>query len=197
MRSLLVVLTSATLAVGGGSLTSKSEKEELIPVAQVTKVDYSAKLNVMDPIPDIFDELIGKRIPSFKYMLYVATCETDQNWQNGGVYAGGFGFMHKSNKVHKDYAAVQSTWLQWGGAEFAKKPQRATSKEQALVWIRTYSTGWMRPNGVFRPPTGVPRSSCHDDMKIGWHIYDGLEEWPVSDDWKPGDPQIKPWKKSK
>jgi hypothetical protein len=158
-------------------------------------VDYSAKLQIMDPVPDIFDELIGKKIPSFTYMLYVATCETEQNWQNSGQYAGGFGFMHKSNKVHKDYAAVQSTWLHWGGAEFAKIPQRATSKEQALVWIRTYATGWTRPNGVFKPPVrGVPRSNCHDDLKVGWHVYDGAE-WPVPDTWVKGDPQIKPWNK--
>jgi hypothetical protein len=127
-------------------------------------------------------------------MLYVATCETEQNWADHGTYGGGFGFMHKSNKVYKDYSAKQSTWLQWGGAEFAKVPWKATSKEQALVWIRTYATGWVRPNGVFRAPTNIPRSNCHDDMKIGWRIYKG-QKWPVPDTWKKGDPQIKPWNK--
>jgi hypothetical protein len=177
------------------SLSYKTPSSVIVAQAPI---DYSGKLLAMTEVPDIFDELLGKKIPSFTYMLYVATCETEQNWQNSGQYAGGFGFMHKSKKVHKDYAAVQSTWLQWGGAEFAKRPQDATSKEQALIWIRTYTTGWTRPNGVFKPPAhtrrGVPSSNCHDDLKIGLHTYKG-EAWPVSDNWKLGDPQIKPWDK--
>jgi hypothetical protein len=161
------------------------------------RIREAQRTQVVSPVyrkPDVFHELKGKKIPGFTFMLYVATCETRQNWADRGTYGGGFGFMHKSNKVHKDYAAVQSTWLQWGGAEFAKVPWEATSKEQALVFIRTFATGWVRPNGVFRAPTGLPRSLCHDDLKVGWHTYDG-EEWPVPDTWKPGDPQIKPWDK--
>lgn len=174
-------------------ITQNTEAKREVPRVPMT-VDFSSKLKVMDPEPDIFDELLGKKIPGFTFMLYVATCETEQNWANGGQYAGGFGFMHKSNKIHKDYAAVQSTWLQWGGWQFAKRPQDATSKEQALVFIRTFATGWVRPNGVFRPPTRLPRSLCHDDLKVGWHVYDGAE-WPVPDTWKKDDPQIKPWDK--
>ena len=157
----------------------------------------SQREHIVSPVykkQDILDELIGKKIPSFTFMLYVATCETEQNWADRGMYGGGFGFMHKSNKIHKDYAAVQSTWLQWGGWQFAKVPWEATSKEQALVWIRTYATGWTRPNGVFRPPTRLPRSLCHDDIKVGWRTYYGAE-WPVPDNWQKGDPQIKPWNK--
>ena len=160
---------------------------------EVARVDYTAKIALIDPVPNIFDELIGKKIPSFTYMLYVANCETRQDWKNTGTYAGGYGFMHKSAKMHKDYAAVQSTWLQWGGWEFSKRPEGATSKEQTLVFIRTFATGYVRPNGVFRPPTRLPKSLCHDDMKVNWHKYKGAE-WPVPDDWKSGDPQIKPWK---
>jgi hypothetical protein len=182
-----------TIAGVVGVTKQNTEAKPESKVERVT-IDYSTKLRIMDPVPEILDELVGKKIPSFRYMLYVATCETEQNWSDRGIYGGGFGFMHKSDKVYKDYAAKQSTWLQWGGAEFAKVPWKATSKEQALVWIRTYATGWVRPNGVFRAPTNVPRSNCHDDMKVGWHTYNG-EEWPVPDTWKPGDPQIKPWDK--
>ena len=183
----------ATIGIGASPESTVAQNYKN-PSAVIAKVDYKGKLFAMEGSPDIFDELVGKKIPSFRYMLYAAMCETEQNWQNGGQYAGGFGFMHKSNKVHKDYAAVQSTWLQWGGWQFAKKPQQATSKEQALVWIRTYATGWVRPNGVFRPPTNVPRSNCHDDLKVGWTIYRG-QEWPVSDDWAPGDKPVRPWDK--
>jgi hypothetical protein len=145
--------------------------------------------------PDVMFELIGKKIPSFRYMLYVATCETEQDWSDRGAFGGGFGFMHKSNKVYKDYAAKQSTWLQWGGAEFAKVPWKATSKEQAVVWIRAFATGWVRPNGVYKAPTRLPSNNC-SGMNVGWHTYTG-QKWPVPDDWKKGDPQIKPWEKNK
>lgn len=195
MRVVLAYAVSLLMAVLGVTFTSTSSstpKHETSGAA--IQIDYTAKLKVMDPVPDIFDELIGKKIPSFTYMLYVATCETTQEWNHGGTYGGGFGFMQKSNKVYSDYVAEQSTWLQWGGWQFAKKAQHATSKEQALVWIRTYATGWVRPNGVYKPPTNLPRSHCHDDMKVGWHEYKG-EEWPVPDTWKKGDPQIKPWDK--
>lgn len=144
--------------------------------------------------PDIFNELIGKKIPGFRYMLYVATCETEQNWADKGSFGGGFGFMHKSNKIHKDFAAVQSTWLQWGGWEFAKVPWKATPKEQALVWIRAYATGWVRPNGVYKPPSRLPKNNCSGAMKVGWHTYKG-QQWPVPDTWQKGDPQVKPWDK--
>ncbi len=196
MIASLAVVASLLLPAVGVGVHSHQEVQSLNFSRATIKVDYSAKIAAMDDSPDIFDELLGKKIPSFRYMLYVATCETTQNWADRGVYGGGFGFMHKSNKIHKDYAAVQSTWLQWGGWQFAKVPWKATSKEQALVWIRTYATGWVRPNGVFRPPTNVPRSNCHDDLKIGWTTYKG-QTWPVPDDWKKGDPQIKPWKKDK
>lgn len=181
-----------------GVIENKESSSIAIDTQAALRIREAQRSRVVSPIPgkapDIFDELLGKKIPSFTYMLYAATCETEQNWSDRGTYGGGFGFMHKSNKIHKDYAAVQSTWLQWGGWEFAKVPWKATSKEQALVWIRTYATGWVRPNGVFRPPTNVPRSHCHDDLKVGWHIYDGAE-WPVPDTWKKGDPQVKPWDK--
>ena len=200
MRFTLTPVVGVIAAIVGINSTnieaaSLSYKNPSAVIGEQSKIDYSGKLFAIDGSPDIFDELVGKRVPSYTYMLHVATCETEQNWQNSGQYAGGFGFMHKSNKVHKDYAAVQSTWLHWGGGEFAKRPQDATSKEQALVWIRTYATGWTRPNGVFKPPVrNVPRSNCHDDLKVGWRIYNG-QDWPVSDNWKLGDPQIKPWDK--
>ncbi len=194
-------MASGIMTIAGviGITNSPNQESSAVTIDRVAEMRIleAQREQVVSPVfrePDIFDELMGKKIPGFTFMLYVATCETEQNWANGGSYAGGFGFMHKSNKMHKDYAAVQSTWLQWGGWQFAKRPQDATSKEQALVFIRTFATGWVRPNGVFRPPTRLPRSLCHDDLKVGWHVYDGTE-WPVPDTWREGDPQIKPWDK--
>lgn len=196
MKALLVIWASVVLLISGSSrvLDNKVTTEKITAESKVPAVaiDYSKKLLIMDKQPDILDEVLGKKIPSFKHLLYVAWCETRQGWSDRGEFAGGFGFMHKSNKVYKDYSAKQSTWLQWGGAEFAKRPQDATSKEQALVWIRTYATGWIRPTGEFKPPTRPMKSLCHDDIPFGSHVYRG-EDWPVPDDWEPGDQPIKPW----
>jgi hypothetical protein len=188
---LLVIWTSVFLFIFGSNRDVENKVTTESKVSAVT-IDYSRKLLIMDKQPDILDEVLGKKIPSFEHMLYVAWCESRQTWNDHGTYAGGFGFMHKSNKVYKDYSAKQSTWLQWGGAEFAKRPQDATSKEQALVWIRTYATGWTRPTGEFKPPTRPMKSLCHDDIAFGLHVYHG-EDWPVSDNWKPGDKPVKPW----
>ena len=191
MKALLAIWASVVLLISGSTrvLDNKVTTESKVPAVTI---DYSKKLLIMDKQPDILDEVLGKKIPSFTHLLYVAWCETRQGWSDRGEFAGGFGFMHKSNKVYKDYSAKQSTWLQWGGAEFAKRPQDATSKEQALVWIRTYATGWTRPTGEFKPPTRPMKSLCHDDIPFGSHVYRG-EDWPVPDDWEPGDQPIKPW----
>lgn len=196
MKALLVIWASVVLLISGSTrvLDNKVTTEKITaePKVSAVAVDYNKKLLIMDKQPDILDEVLGKKIPSFKHLLYVAWCETRQNWKNSGNYAGAFGFMHHSPKVYKDYSAKRSTWLQWGGAEFAKRPQDATSKEQALVWIRTYATGWIRPTGEFKPPTRPMKSLCHDDIPFGSHVYRG-EDWPVPDDWEPGDQPIKPW----
>jgi len=196
LKALLAIWASVVLIISGSSrvLDNKITTEKITAESEVPAVaiDYSKKLLIMDKQPDILDEVLGKKIPSFKHLLYVAWCETRQNWKNSGNYAGAFGFMHHSPKVYKDYSAKRSTWLQWGGAEFAKRPQNATSKEQALVWIRTYATGWVRPTGEFKPPTRPMKSLCHDDIPFGSHVYRG-EDWPVPDDWEPGDQPIKPW----
>lgn len=204
MRNLLTLAVSGALTIVGISLPGEGTEHIEKPkssaagiVVEYEKKEVPAKVIKFDidiREPDILDEVIGKKIPSFTHMLYVAWCESQQTWNDHGQYAGGFGFMHKSNKVYKDYSAKQSTWLQWGGAQFAKRPQDATSKEQALVWIRTYATGWIRPTGEFKPPVRPMKSLCHDDIPFGLHVHRG-EEWPVPDDWQPGDPPVKPWDK--
>ncbi len=77
----------------------------------------------------------------------MARCETGNNWQNGGEYAGGLGIY-------------VGTWGQWGGREFAPTPDQATPAEQIIVANRVSTQGWMRPDGRFERPVGFSGWGC-------------------------------------
>jgi hypothetical protein len=77
----------------------------------------------------------------------MARCETGNNWQNGGEYAGGLGIY-------------VGTWGQWGGREFAPAPDQATPAQQIIVANRVSTQGWMRPDGRFERPVGFSGWGC-------------------------------------
>lgn len=77
----------------------------------------------------------------------MARCETGNNWQNGGEYAGGLGIY-------------VGTWRQWGGREFAPTPDAATPAQQIIVANRVSTQGWQRPDGRFEPPVGFSGWGC-------------------------------------
>jgi peptidoglycan/LPS O-acetylase OafA/YrhL len=77
----------------------------------------------------------------------MARCETGNNWQNGGEYAGGLGIY-------------VGTWGQWGGREFAPAPDQATPAQQIVVANRVSTQGWMRPDGRFERPVGFSGWGC-------------------------------------
>jgi peptidoglycan/LPS O-acetylase OafA/YrhL len=77
----------------------------------------------------------------------MARCETGNDWQNGGEYAGGLGIY-------------VGTWGQWGGREFAPTPDQATPAEQIIVANRVSTQGWMRPDGRFERPVGFSGWGC-------------------------------------
>lgn len=77
----------------------------------------------------------------------MARCETGNNWQNDGDYAGGLGIY-------------VGTWRQWGGREFAPTPDRATPAQQIIVANRVSTQGWQRPDGRFEPPVGFSGWGC-------------------------------------
>jgi hypothetical protein len=77
----------------------------------------------------------------------MARCETGNNWQNGGEYAGGLGIY-------------VGTWGQWGGREFAPTPDQATPAEQIIVANRVSTQGWMRSDGRFERPVGFSGWGC-------------------------------------
>jgi peptidoglycan/LPS O-acetylase OafA/YrhL len=77
----------------------------------------------------------------------MARCETGNNWQNGGEYAGGLGIY-------------VGTWRQWGGREFAPTPDAATPAQQIVIANRVSTQGWQRPDGRFEPPVGFSGWGC-------------------------------------
>ena len=94
----------------------------------------------------------------------VAQCETRQNWQNKGQWAGGLGIYIR-------------TWNGYGGREFARHPSKATRKQQIIVANRisvlgyqtknTYRTWEDRVNKrpLFRRPVGFFGWGCIKENK--------------------------------
>lgn len=66
----------------------------------------------------------------------LAQCEAGGNWarNSGNGFGGGLQFMHQPS---------YSTWLSFGGGEFAPHPWEATREEQIVVAERVLaSSGW-------------------------------------------------------
>lgn len=66
----------------------------------------------------------------------LAICEAGGNWarNSGNGFGGGLQFMHQSS---------YSTWLAFGGGEFAQNPWDASREEQIVVAERVLeSSGW-------------------------------------------------------
>lgn len=103
----------------------------------------------------------------------LAQCETAQNWQNGGRYAGGLGIMTSG----KFGSSSMGTWERFGGEEFAPSPDRATKEEQIIVANRISVEGWKTI--VHRDPErakimGVPVTYEWNQRAVGfggWGCY--------------------------
>lgn len=103
----------------------------------------------------------------------LAQCETAQNWQNGGRYAGGLGIMTSG----KFGSSSMGTWERYGGEEFAPSPDKATKEEQITVANRISVEGWKTI--VHRDPErakimGVPVTYEWDQRPVGftgWGCY--------------------------
>ena len=105
----------------------------------------------------------GAKAPAHKmptaYWLDVSQCETQSNWQDGGRFAGGLGI-------------AVTTWVNYGGREFARTPDRATMEEQIEVAHRISVTGYqtkhtyltledrLNNKPFFRPPAGFFGWGC-------------------------------------
>jgi len=81
------------------------------------------------------------------YWQRMAKCESNNNWQNGGEYAGGLNIFVPS-------------WKAWGGAQFAPTPDKATPEQQIAVANRIATDGWKKPDGTTQQPIGFAGWGC-------------------------------------
>lgn len=79
---------------------------------------------------------------SAKFIERLAWCETHGNWKDGGNFSGGLGI-------------ARTTWLAFGGRQFAPAPHHATKDEQIVVANRIALWGFTRRDGRFMYPVGL------------------------------------------
>lgn len=117
-----------------------------------------------------FNEFVGVPLPSPRWIMLKAACETGPNPTDRGWYAGMFGIMHRGYETDASGLPNNSSWGRWGGFAFAPRPDLATPLEQILVFLRIGYAGWHRPNGLYRPPSYSPKDNLcyqHADRVAG------------------------------
>ena len=97
----------------------------LVPVALHADVVHAEervhKSSVPEQMhPELKAQLKSKKGGSIKFWEAVSWCETNHEWDNGGYYAGGLGI-------------AKSTWVGYGGRQFAPTAKTATKEEQIIV----------------------------------------------------------------
>lgn len=83
--------------------------------------------------------------PPDAYWDAVARCETKQNWQNRGHFAGGLGIMTRGTYEK----SPRGTWEWWGGEQFAPSPDYATRIQQIVIANRISMFGF-QTTGIYR-----------------------------------------------
>lgn len=129
--------------------------------------------------------------PTINYWEQVAQCETANNWQNGGTWAGGLGIYTKG----KFGSSNMGTWEYYGGEEFAPTPDKATKEEQIKVANRIAVLGYKTV--VQRDPKwakihGVPATYTYDKKPVGFSGW-GCVKSKATGKWRIGLP--KKWTK--
>ena len=138
---------------------SSSELDESVLYSNYDVQKFSAPRKHAYPTQDFWDKL--------------AQCETAQNWQDGGRWAGGLGIMTSSTFPKR----AMGTWERFGGEQFASSPNKATKEEQIIIANRIAVEGYSQL--VHRDPDwarrqGVPATYLWDQQAVGlggWGCY--------------------------
>jgi hypothetical protein len=97
-------------------------------------------------------------LPTDAFWDKMAWCETHQDWQNGGQWAGGLGIYTRSEFPKSD----MGTWERWGGEEFAPSPDKATREQQITIANRVAVLGWSKEM------TRTPEEAERMGVPINW-----------------------------
>jgi len=111
--------------------------------------------------------------PTQDFWDKLAQCETAQNWQDEGTWAGGLGIFTRSTFPKR----TMGTWERFGGEQFAPSPNKATKEEQIIIANRIAVEGYSQL--VKRDPDwarrqGVPAEYVWEQQAVGlggWGCY--------------------------
>jgi hypothetical protein len=169
MKLLTALLLSAagTVGMSGGifSVVKTSEQPKEPPsTTSVVQVQHSTNLTASQA-PEILEspEPLSPSVreiplPTEEFWDKLAWCETHQDWQNGGQWAGGLGIYTRSEFPKSD----MGTWERWGGEEFAPSPDKATREQQIIIANRVAVLGWSKEM------TRTPEQAERMGVPINW-----------------------------
>ena len=111
--------------------------------------------------------------PTDDFWEKLAQCETANNWEDKGTWAGGLGIYTRSTFPK----GAMGTWERFGGEQFAPSPNKATKEEQIIVANRIAVEGYSQL--VKRDPDwarrqGVPAEYVWEQQAVGlggWGCY--------------------------
>lgn len=149
-------------------ITHTDAQEQQVSKASVQVVTTDKAQAVRDSL--VFSD---KPRPTVRFWGNLAQCETGNDWQSGGKYAGGLGIYSNG----KFPSATMGTWERYGGEEFASSPGKATREEQIVVANRIAVDGYTTV--VHRDPKwaeihGVPVTYVWEQKPVGlggWGCY--------------------------
>jgi hypothetical protein len=120
------------VVVGAEASAATAPSETMETTTTTTSTNTTTTTTTLPPkVYTPFDPvwLATLKKPKDSYWDKVAQCETRQNWQNKGQWAGGLGIYVR-------------TWKNFGGHEFANHPSKATREEQIVIANRIALYGW-------------------------------------------------------
>lgn len=125
MRKLLATsLVLSLLAFPSSALADNENNAQTSSAPQ--RKEERAKL-------ELFYQSLNPKTAPVRYWDTLAKCETGNNWRNQGQWAGGLGIY-------------QRTWYEYGGYDFARRPQDATRVQQIVVANRIAMFGYKWKN---------------------------------------------------
>ena len=163
----LLLSIAGTVGLSGGtfSVVKTSEQPKEPPsTTSVVQVQHSTNLAASQG-PEILESPEPRSpsvrkvpLPTEEFWDKLAWCETHQNWQDGGQWAGGLGIYTRSEFPKSD----MGTWERWGGEEFAPSPDKATREQQIIIANRVAVLGWSKEM------TRAPEDAARMGVPINW-----------------------------